>query len=87
MGSLPGWSSLLVRTEAGRLAFDRARGRLDVRDLDDPEALVRLDNLDKRIAERSLERKLDCDAPLFIDFAEHLDNYRGTDRAPVVRDR
>ncbi|HUI02579.1 MAG TPA: Coenzyme F420 hydrogenase/dehydrogenase, beta subunit C-terminal domain [Acidimicrobiales bacterium] len=87
VGSLAGWSSVLVRTEAGRVAFDRARGRLDVRDLDDPDALVRLDSLDKRVAERTLQRKLDCDAPLFIDFAEHLDNYRGTDRAPVVRDR
>ena len=48
---------------------------------------MRLDNLDKRIAERTLQRKLDPDAPLFIDFAEHLDNYSGTDRAPVVRDR
>ena len=51
------------------------------------EALVKLDKLDKRIAERTLQRKLDPDGPLFIDFAEHLDNYRGTDRAPVVRDR
>ena len=57
----------------GRLAFDRARGRLDVRDLDDPEALVKLDQLDKRIAERTLQRKLDPDAPLFIDFAEHVE--------------
>jgi coenzyme F420 hydrogenase subunit beta len=87
VGSLAGWSSVLVRTEAGRLAFDRARGRLDVRDLDDPAALVRLDNLDKRIANRTLQRKLDPDGPLFIDYAEHLDSYRGTDRAPVVRDR
>ncbi len=87
VGSLAGWSSLLIRTEAGLAAFDRARGRLDVRDLDDPEALVKLDRLDKRIAERSLQRKLDPDAPLFIDYAEHLDGYAGTDRAPVVLDR
>jgi coenzyme F420 hydrogenase subunit beta len=58
-----------------------------VRDLDDPEALVRLDNLDKRIAVRTLQRKLEPDAPLFIDYAEHLNNYSGTDRAPVVKDR
>ena len=43
VGSMTGWSSVLVRTEAGRIAFDRARGRLDVRDLDDPGALVKLD--------------------------------------------
>jgi coenzyme F420 hydrogenase subunit beta len=87
VGSLAGWSSVLVRTEAGRLAFERARGRLDVRDLDDPDALLRLDRLDKRIAERTLCRKLDPEAPLFIDYAEHLSNYAGTDRAPVVADR
>jgi coenzyme F420 hydrogenase subunit beta len=87
VGALAGWSSVLVRTETGRIAFDRARGRLDVRDLDDRDALIRLDNLDKRIAGRTLQRKLDPDGPLFIDFAEHLDSYRGTDRAPVVRDR
>lgn len=87
VGSLAGWSSLLIRTEAGLAAFDRARGRLDVRDLDDPEALVKLDRLDKRIAQRSLQRKLDPDAPLFIDYAEHLDCYAGTGRAPVVLDR
>jgi coenzyme F420 hydrogenase subunit beta len=87
VGSMSGWSSLLIRTEAGLNAFHRARGRLDVRDLDDPEALVKLDKLDKRVAERSLKRKLDPDAPLFIDFAEHLDAYSGTDRAPVPRER
>jgi coenzyme F420 hydrogenase subunit beta len=87
VGSMAGWSSLLIRTEAGRLAFERARARLDVRDLDDVEPLLKLDRLDKRIAEKTLQRKLDPEAPLFIDFAEHVDNYRSTDRAPVVRDR
>jgi coenzyme F420 hydrogenase subunit beta len=87
VGSMAGWSSVLVRTEAGRLALERARGRLDVRDIDDVEALLKLDRLDKRIAERSLQRKLDPDAPLFIDYAEHCNGYDGTDRAPVVRDR
>lgn len=48
---------------------------------------MKLDNLDKRVAERALKRKLDPDAPLFIEFAEHLGHYEGTDRAPVVRER
>jgi coenzyme F420 hydrogenase subunit beta len=87
VGSMTGWSSVLIRTETGHLALDRARGRLDLRDLDNPEALIKLDQLDKRIAVRSLQRKLDPDAPLFIDYAEHLNAYRDTDRAPVVRDR
>ncbi len=87
VGSIRNWSSVLVRTEAGRLALERARGRLDLRTLDDPAALLRLDALDKRIAERTLQRKLDPDAPLFMEYAEHVANYQGTDRAPVVRDR
>src|SRR5580698_3448408 len=87
VGSMAGWSSVLVRTEVGRLALDRARARLDLRDLDNPEALLKLDALDKRIAIRSLQRKLDPDAPLFVEFEEHLNAYRDTDRAPVVLDR
>ena len=58
VGSMAGWTSVLVRTERGRLAFDQARGRLDVRELDDPEALVRLDALDKRVAFDSLQREV-----------------------------
>lgn len=84
VGSLTGWSSLLIRTEAGLSAFARARRRLDVRGLDDPDALARLDQLDKRVAMRSLERKFDPDAPLFIDYEEHVRNYEGTSRQPVL---
>ncbi len=87
VGSMDGWSSVLVRTERGRLALDNARPRLDFRELDHPEALVKLDAFDKRIAFESLRRPYDPDAPLFIDFAEHVANYAGTDRAPVVRER
>jgi coenzyme F420 hydrogenase subunit beta len=84
VGSIDGWSSVLVRTERGRRAFEVARSRLDVRDLDDPGALARLDALDKRIALRSLERAFDPDAPLFIDYEEHVRSYEGTTRQPVV---
>ncbi len=87
VGSMDGWSSVLVRSERGRRALDNARGRLDLRELDDPEALVRLDTFDKRIALDSLHRAFDPDAPLFIEYAEHLAGYEGTDRAPVVPDR
>lgn len=84
VGSADGWSSVLVRTERGRQAFEVARNRLDVRDLDDPDALGRLDQLDKRIALRSLERPFNPDAPLFIDYDEHLRSYEQTARQPVV---
>ena len=83
VGSMDGWTSVLIRTERGRLAFQAARSKLDVRGLDDPAALLRLDALDKKIADRSLQRKLDPDAPLFIDFEEHVRSYTGSDRQPV----
>ena len=45
VGSMTGWTSVLIRTERGRLAFQAARSKLDVRGLDDPAALLRLDAL------------------------------------------
>ena len=76
-----------MRTAAGMAALDRTRERLELVELDRPEALEKLDALDKRVAFRTLERPYDPDAPLFIDYAEHLRHYEGTERAPVVRDR
>ena len=87
VGSMDGWSSVLVRTERGRRALDNARGRLDFRELDNIAALEKLDALDKRIAFDSLRRPFDPDAPLFIDYADHVAGYEGSDRAPVVPDR
>jgi len=87
VGSLPGWSSVLVRTEEGRRALERARPRLDLRDLDDPRALERLDRFDKRAAVEALRRPFDPDGPLFIDFADHVAAYEGSDRAVVVSER
>ena len=53
VGSMNGWTSVIIRTERGRLAFQAARAKLDVRGLDDPAALLRLDALDKKIADRT----------------------------------
>ena len=71
VGSEDGYSSVLVRTPTGRVAFERVRDRLELRDLDREEALHKLDALDRKIALRSLKRPFDPSAPLFIDFAEH----------------
>jgi coenzyme F420 hydrogenase subunit beta len=87
VGSDDGYSSVLVRTPAGQAAFARVRDRLDLRDLDRVEALHKLDALDRKVAVRSLQRPFDPAAPLFVDFAEHVERYTGTERAPVVRDR
>jgi len=62
------------------------REKLELRELDKPEALDKLDGLDKKMAFGSLKRAFDPDAPLFIDFEDHLESYEGTDRAPVHHD-
>jgi coenzyme F420 hydrogenase subunit beta len=85
VGSDDGWSSVLVRSQAGKAAIARAQDRLELRDLERPQALEKLDALDKKIAFEHLERPFDPDAPLFIDYTEHLDAYDGTDRAPASR--
>jgi coenzyme F420 hydrogenase subunit beta len=71
----------------GRAAVRRARDRLELRELERPEGLEKLEALDKRVAFEHLARKFDPEAPLFVDYEEHLDSYSGTDRAPVTRDR
>jgi coenzyme F420 hydrogenase subunit beta len=83
VGSADGYSSVLLRSEEGLAAFDSVRDRLELRPLDKPQALDKLDGLDKRVAFKSLKRAFDPDAPLFIDYEEHLNDYAGTDRAPV----
>jgi coenzyme F420 hydrogenase subunit beta len=83
VGSADGYSSVLLRSEEGLAAFDSVRDRLELRPLDKAQALDKLDGLDKRVAFRSLKRAFDPDAPLFIDYEEHLNDYAGTDRAPV----
>jgi len=83
VGSADGYSSVLIRSDEGMAAFDHVRDRLLTRPLDKPQALDKLDALDKRVAFSSLKRAFDPDAPLFIDYEDHLNDYAGTDRAPV----
>ena len=83
VGSADGYSSVLVRSEEGQAAFEHVKGSLLTRPLDKPQALDKLDALDKRVAFSSLKRVFDPDAPLFIDYEDHLNDYAGTDRAPV----
>jgi coenzyme F420 hydrogenase subunit beta len=86
VGSEDGYSSVVVWTEIGQAAFDLTRDRLEVRELDRPGAIAKLDALDKTIAYQSLARPFDPDAPLFIDYEEHLNHYAGTDREPVAHE-
>ncbi len=83
VGSADGLSSVLIRSQEGLEAFSYVREQLEMRPLDRPDSLHRLDALDKKEAFNSLKRAFDPDAPLFIDYEEHLSDYVGTARAPV----
>jgi len=86
VGSGDGYSSLLVRTEAGEAAVAAITDRLELRGLDRPEALHKLNAMDKKTAFAALKRPFDPDGALFIEYGEHADCYDGTDRAPVWSD-
>jgi coenzyme F420 hydrogenase subunit beta len=77
---------MVIRTEEGLEAFEHVREKLELRELDKPQALDKLDTLNKRVAFNTLKRAFDPEAPMFIDFEEHLENYSGTDLAPVEHD-
>jgi coenzyme F420 hydrogenase subunit beta len=83
VGSDTGWSSVLVRTPTGERALDLVLAHIETGDLARPEALAKLDTFDKKTAQRAMQRALDPDGPLFIDYEEHVAFYAGTDRAPV----
>ncbi len=87
VGSDAGWSSVLVRTPAGAKALARAASSLDVGDLPNPGALVKLDSYDRKVALRTLRRTFDPDGPMFISYEEHVDGYADSDRAPAAADR
>jgi coenzyme F420 hydrogenase subunit beta len=84
VGSEDGYSSVIIWTDAGCAAFQHVAPRLEIRELDRPQAIEKLDALDKSVAFKNLRRRYDPDAPLFIDYEEHLREYAGTDRAPVA---
>jgi coenzyme F420 hydrogenase subunit beta len=86
VGSEDGYSSVLIWTDAGCAAFQHVAPRLEIRELDRPQAIEKLDALDKSVAFKSLQRSYDPDAPLFIDYEEHLRQYAGSDRAPVTHE-
>jgi coenzyme F420 hydrogenase subunit beta len=86
VGSEDGYSSVLIWTDAGCAAFQHVAPHLEIRQLDRPQAIEKLDALDKSVAFKSLRRSYDPDAPLFIDYEEHLRQYAGSDRAPVTHE-
>jgi coenzyme F420 hydrogenase subunit beta len=78
VGSSDEFSSVIVRTEQGLKAWEMTEPDLDYHDLEDRSAIGGLQSWDKKKAFRSLERPFDPDAPRFIDYTDHVDNYGTT---------
>jgi coenzyme F420 hydrogenase subunit beta len=85
VGSADEYSSVIVRTEQGLDAWNATKADLDYHDLEDRSAVGKLQSWDKKKAFDSLERPFDPDAPRFIDYTDHAENY-GTERNPHEAD-
>jgi coenzyme F420 hydrogenase subunit beta len=81
VGSSDEYSSVIVRTEQGLDAWELTKADLDYHDLEDRSAVGGLQSWNKKNAFESLERPFDPDAPRFIDYTDHAENY-GTEMNP-----
>ncbi|ARS89617.1 Coenzyme F420 hydrogenase/dehydrogenase, beta subunit C-terminal domain [Natrarchaeobaculum aegyptiacum] len=75
VGSSDEYSSVIIRTEQGMKAWELTEPSLDYHDLEDRSAVGKLQGWDKKQAFESLERPFDPDAPRFIDYTDHAENY------------
>ncbi|ELY55896.1 Coenzyme F420 hydrogenase/dehydrogenase, beta subunit C-terminal domain [Natronolimnohabitans innermongolicus] len=75
VGSSDEYSSVILRTEQGMNAWDLTEPKLDYHDLEDKSAVGKLQGWDKKKAFESLARPFDPDAPRFIDYTDHAENY------------
>ena len=81
VGSSDEYSSVIVRTEQGLDAWNLTKEDLDYHDLEDKSAVGKLQGWDKKKAFDSLQRPFDPDAPRFIEYTDHAENY-GTELNP-----
>lgn len=84
VGSPDGWSTVLVRTEAGRKAWEIAKDGLLREDDANIDDVARLERRNRRRAARNLKRPYDEDAGLWITYEDHLWSYLDSDRAPAA---
>ena len=75
VGSSDEYSSVIVRTETGLDAWNLTEDHLDYHDLEDKSAVGKLQGWDKKKAFEALERPFEPDAPRFIDYTDHAENY------------
>ncbi|RDI69805.1 Coenzyme F420 hydrogenase/dehydrogenase, beta subunit C-terminal domain [Halopelagius longus] len=81
VGSADEYSSVIVRTATGLDAWELTEPDLDYHDLEDRSAVGGLQSWDKKKAFEALRRPFDPDAPRFIEYTEHAENYGTTLRA------
>ena len=84
IGSEPGWTTVLARTEAGVSALESAGSALQVRPAPDLDRVALLASRDRQRAENSLEREFDPDGGLWISYPDHVAAYEGTSRAAAA---
>jgi coenzyme F420 hydrogenase subunit beta len=75
VGSSDEFSSVIIRTETGLEAWKLTEPDLEYHDLEDKSAVGKLQGWDKKKAFDSLERPFDPDAPRFIDYTDHAEQY------------
>ena len=84
LGTEEGFTTVVVRSEAGARAWGQVTDAVESTDDYDLEPVRKLERRGRRSATRKLEREFDPDGPLWITYAEHLLNYTDGDRAPVT---
>ena len=82
LGTPDGFTTVIIRTEAGSNAWRQAAGAVEVGEDCDLDQVRELERRGRRSAERTLNREFDPDGQLWINYEQHLQNYSGTDRAP-----
>ena len=87
VGSEGGYSSVLVRTPTGRIAFERVRDRLGCATWTGGSAVQAGRARPQGRHPQPWATVRSVGAAVHRLRAEHVDHYAGTDRAPVVRDR
>ncbi|RQH02001.1 Coenzyme F420 hydrogenase/dehydrogenase, beta subunit C-terminal domain [Natrarchaeobius oligotrophus] len=82
VGTDEGYTTVVVRTNNGRSAWNRAEDALEATEIERPEPLERLAEWNRRRAESVLPRGFDPDAEVGITYEDHRRAYDGTDREP-----
>lgn len=82
VGSEDGYTTVLVRTDRGRQAWEAAADSLESHQLEDTADLERLAERNSHGARETLPREYDPDGALSITYEAHREAYDGTDREP-----